>query len=153
MIQLLFLMALATAQEHEKSPFEQMLESNGAQETKERWIQAGGTQYREIEFRGNKYYIKLTGEGGQFAQLDCEVPGKTPNTFEAGFEVYKRTYAFVSFLRNTCEKIGGQYQRRVDFNAFEMGLRFPNGKNDKITNKRVIIDPRHPVGLGFKGDF
>ena len=136
----------------EKSAFEQELERNTNFRTEERWVQFGDTKYRQVEYRGQKYYIKLTGRVGDFGELDCSLGSGNlnPRLIETGVQIFRRSKMFVDFLQETCARDShGQARAKVRLDP-RLGFTIPDGPKSVITNKKVYIDPR---GLGFSGDW
>jgi hypothetical protein len=161
MILLAFLISVAHATEpnlqpgegmKEKSAFEQALEKNADYPTNERWVQYGDTRYREVEYHGQKYFVKFTGRAGDFGELDCDLPSGNlnPHLSETGTEVFHRTKMFVDFIQETCARDAtGQKRASVRLDP-RLGFTIPDGKNSVIKNKKVFVGPR---GLGFSGDW
>lgn len=136
----------------EKSAFEKALEQHVDFQTHERWLEIGGSRYREVEYHGDKFYIKFTERQGDTGELDCGLQSDNlnPHLVEQGVQVYHRSKLFISFLQETCEKTAdGNSRRRYRLDP-RLGFTIPDDPKSKITNKKVFLAP---TGLGFSGDW
>lgn len=149
------LILFATPAFAEKSAFEQAIESQADYSTREQWVEQDGVKFREVEHRGQKYYVKFLNQDGSNANLSCELPASANarHLVEAGAQVYKRSKVFIEFLQDSCVEHKGRTVHAISFDALKLGFTIPDGKKPILTNKKITIDPLHPLGAGFQGNF
>ncbi len=136
----------------EKSAFEQMLEQNTEVETRENWVEIHGQRYRQIEYRGTRYYLKMQGRTGEIAQLNCDIgtPAIQPRLLEAHIQVFRRTRLFVDALWEKCRSWGGQQETQLMIDP-RFGFTLPDDPKSVIKSKKIFYSPAS--GLGFSGEW
>jgi hypothetical protein len=152
------LLATLMAFSAEKSAFEQALESNQSIETRERWTSIDGVQYREIEYEGERFYVRFRNpedkRARDTAELNCGLKSSSaePARMEAGFKVTRRTRAFIQLFRETCVTVNGRGKTEVQLDP-RIGFTLPEDSKSVIKNKKVYLTPTSPGGVGFTGDW
>lgn len=138
--------------QEEKSAFESALEQHAGNQTHERWVQVGNVRYREVEYHGEKFYIKFTERPGDAGELDCNMrpDSLNPHFLEMGVQVYHRTQLFISFLQEACKRIADGHSHVIYKLDPRLGFTIPDDPKSVITNKKVFLSP---AGLGFSGNW
>ncbi len=133
----------------ERSTFEKYLEADQSVDTKERWVEIDGIRYREVEYKGQHYYMNFKNPGSADISCALKSPGGAARRMELGVQVTRRTRAFVQLLKETCEYRNGREVVTVQLDP-RIGFTLPEDSKSVIKNKKVYLSP---TGPGFSGEW
>jgi hypothetical protein len=161
---ILFLSFSLKAQESaKKTPMQRMLEKNTQVVTREYKVNIDGVEYKKIETEGEVFYFKALERKDEVPMSLCQRPEgwKSEQLIEASLKLFKRKLVFISALQEQCStKIRDDKGRpTLETNnrnsSFEInpvvGVYLPEGKDDKIKNKKILIPLGKDQG-GLSGD-
>ena len=133
----------------ERSTFEKYLEADQSVDTKERWVEIDGVRYREVEYKGEHYYMNFKNPGSADISCHLKSPSAAARRMELGIQITKRTRAFVQLLKETCETRNGREIVTLQLDP-RIGFTLPDDTKSLIKNKKVYLSP---TGPGFSGEW
>ncbi len=146
-----------------KNPMQRMLEKNTQVVTKEYNVSIDGVKYKKIETDGEVFYFKTLERKDEVPMALCHRPEgwKSEQLIEASLKLFKRKLVFISALQEQCstkirdEKGRPTLETNNRNSSFEVnpiiGVYLPEGKNDKIKNKKILVPLGKDQG-GLSGD-
>ena len=131
--------------------------------TKESIVEKGGTKFRQVEFKGEKVYLRLLENESSAGNLEiiCGEQGfqkynaSSPALIQGSIKVTKRSSLFVEGLKQACVSGNGGKPQLVVDPALQVGFLLDDQDPKAIfKNKRITVNPlMWPPQLGFGAEW
>jgi hypothetical protein len=112
--------------------------------TRERYVNIGGVQYKQIEYNGQFYTVNAR-QSETF--VDCSRTDLPPDTFaaDATVKVTKHTGLYMESLRQHCDPKSNSIMTSPDMRDANIGVKF-KGDGPDATEKKIYVSPLKKMG-------